>query len=157
MKWSICKIIKALFVFLVIIAPFALYVYQFRFVPISSDPNDWAAFGSYIGGVYSVIVAVLAVYLARALSKKDEVRAKQKKAIDAIYLQILKVHSDHVDTRSVDKIFKLLDANRLYLPDSIYNEVRGLADYFLEVKGGANIDYNKENRVKDLLKLQYNA
>ena len=105
-----------------------------------------------------MIVALLVVYIARDLTKKDEVTARRKKAVEVLHQQIIKVKSDRVDERSVHKIYNLLEENKLYLSDSLYNEVKNLADYFLEVKGGTSvIDITRENRVKEHLRMIYNA
>lgn len=151
-------IIKYILVSLTAIAPLACYVWQFRNNEISRNPNDWAIFGNYIGGVYSVIVALLVVYLARELSKKDEAAAKRKKAVEALHQQIVKVKTEKVDDRVVLKIYNLLEENKLYITDSLYNEVKKLADYYLEVKGGETAaDYQMEGRIKDHLRSIYNA
>lgn len=157
MSSKIKRIFKYMAVGLVALSPLACYVWQFRKSSISVDPNDWSAFGSYVGGVYSVIVALIVVYLARDLSKKDEVAAKRKKAVEVLYLQIIKVKTERVDERSVQRIYNLLEENKLYLSDSLYNEVKNLADYYLEVKGGKAIDYQMENRIKDHLRAIYNV
>lgn len=158
MNLKIRRTLKICLVGLVACLPLGWYVWQFRNCTISSDPNDWASFGSYVGGVYSVIVALLVVYIARDLTKKDEVTARRKKAVEVLYQQIIKVKSDRVDERSVHKIYNLLEDNKLYLSDRLYNEVKNLADYFLEVKGGTSVvDIAREDRVKEHLRMIYNA
>ena len=151
------KIIKSALICILAFVPLGLYVWQFHNSTLSSNPNDWASFGSYVGGVYSIIVALLVVYLARELSKKDEVAGKRKKAVEVLYQQIIKVNSEKVDERSVQRIYKLLEENKLYITDALFNEVKNLADYYLEVKGGGKVDYGRENRVKEHLRTIYNA
>ncbi len=155
---SKCKKVLKIIIGLLSCAPLVLYIWWFRNSSISADPNDWASFGSYVGGVYSVIVALLVVYIARDLTKKDEITAKRRKAVEALHQQIIKIASEKVDERSVHRIYNLLDENKLYLTDSLYDEVKKLADYFLEVKGGiSNIDSTFEGRVKEHLREIYNA
>ena len=158
MKLSVLTILKYLLIGAIALAPLAYYVFWFKDAPISNDPSDWASFGSYIGGLYSVLVAVLVVYLARELAKKDEVTSKKKSAIEALYQQILKIKNDRIDERSVNKVYHLLEENKLYITDAIYDEIKDLADYYLEVKSGDRaIDYKKENSVKEHLRAIYNA
>ena len=66
---------------LVVTMPLAVYVIHFYDYPISENPSDWADFGSYIGGIYSIIVAILVVYLTRDLSKKDAISIKLPRLI----------------------------------------------------------------------------
>lgn len=157
MRLGFHKIVKFIFVGILVLAPLGFYVWWFRGSSISNDPNDWASFGSYIGGLYSVLVTILVVYLARELSKKDQQASKKKASVEALYKQIIKIKNDHVDIRSVNKIYNLLDENKLYISDSIFDEVKDLADYYLEVKGGRPIDYKKEHSVKEHLRAIYNA
>lgn len=52
----------------VFIIPIGIYWLQFRTAGMSNDPEKWAQFGDYVGGVYSVLVTILAIYLARNLT-----------------------------------------------------------------------------------------
>ena len=151
------KWVKHLLIGIVAAVPLGFYIWWFRDASISNDPGDWAAFGSYIGGLYSVFVTVLVVYLARELSKKDDVTSKKKAAVEAIHQQILKIKNDRVDERAVNRLFHILEENKLYITDAIYDEVRNLADYYLMVKTGAPIDDKKEDSVKEHLRAIYNA
>ena len=146
MKLGFWRIVKFIIIGVIALIPLCFYIWWFRGASISNDPGDWASFGSYIGGLYSVFATILVVYLARELSKKDKVASKKKEAVEAIHQQIVKIKSDRVDERSVNKLFHLLDENKLYLTDSIYDEVKNLADYFLEVKTGRRaFDFKIEN------------
>ena len=152
------KYIKYFLIGVVALAPLGYYVWWFRDASISNDPGDWASFGSYIGGLYSILVAVLVVYLARELSIRDEVTSKKKAAIEALYQQIIKIKSDKVDTRLVNRVYHLLEENKLYITDAVYDEIKNLADYFLEVKSGDRaVDFKKEDLVKEHLRAIYNA
>ncbi len=157
MKLSVFRLLLYILLGAIALVPLGYYVWWFRDASISNDPSDWASFGSYIGGLYSVLVAVLVVYLARDLSKRDEVASKKKAAVEALYLQILKVKNDHIDIRSVSKIYNLLEENKLYITDTIYEEVKDLADYYQEVKSGRPVDFKKEDLVKEHLRAIYNA
>ena len=152
------KILLYMIIGIIILVPIGCYMVRFWNSTISLDPDDWGAFGSYVGGLYSVIVALLVVYVARDLAKKDEITTKRKKAVESLYMQIVKINSGRVDVRSVNKLFKLLDDNKLYITDSLYKEIEQLTNYYLEVKAGEkDIDYVKEKRVKDHLRSIYNG
>ena len=157
MKLIVCKHIKRAIVFLLGLFPLGIYTWQFRNSSISTDPADWASFGSYIGGIYSVLATILVFFLARSLAKRDKVIEKRKEVVEMIHQQILKINTDNVDERFINRLYRLLEDNKLYITDAIYEEVRALADYYLVVKSGGAVDFEKENSVKEHLRAIYNA
>lgn len=55
---------KNLFIILILIAfliPFGVYCYQFQ-VPLSTERDDWSAFGSYMSGTYGTLGFFLLIY-----------------------------------------------------------------------------------------------
>lgn len=54
--------------------PLITYILNFANYKISDDPEKWAFFGDYIGGVYSVVLTCILTYLMYQLNKKDEQR-----------------------------------------------------------------------------------
>lgn len=58
--------------------PLITYILNFANYKISDDPEKWAFFGDYIGGVYSVVLTCILTYLMYQLNKKDE-QIKEKK------------------------------------------------------------------------------
>lgn len=141
---------------LVCFVPLIAYIVNFWKSPISGNPDDWAAFGSYIGGVYSIIVGVLVIYLARIVDSRDKEKQKKKCAIENIYVQLQKIDSSKVDARQVNKLFRLIDENQLFISDKLAKTLTNLANYFLEVKSGTSqVNLERENDIKNKLKELY--
>lgn len=143
------------------IIPIGLYWLQFRCAGISQDPENWAQFGDYIGGVYSVLVTILAIYLARNLTLKDEVASKRRDAIDDIFQQIAKIEQckdANSKTNAVNKLLKLVHIHELHLSDSICNDIVRLADYYIgRIAGTVVEDIVLENCTKDKLRKVYHG
>ena len=148
-------LILRLLVGVILLLPIAADVYNFYDYPISKDPSDWTDFAGYIGGVYSVLIAIYVVYLARNLKQKDEVLNKRRKAVEEIYIQIQRINIKNIDLRSVNKIYNIVNKYRLYLPDKLCGSICELADHFQEVKAGTSLLDNKilsyvRNTLKDM-------
>jgi hypothetical protein len=138
------------------VAPIGIYIFYFWDHPISNNPTDWGVFGDFIGGVYSVIVTILAVYLARALTKRDHKREKQFKAAETLYNQITTIENNNYNRNSIEKLKRDIHSNELYLEPSITNDIIKLADQFLEQKDGTGIvEYEFRDYVMSQLKDLY--
>ena len=131
---------------LLMIIPVALYVIKFGGYKISDDPQDWGVFGDYIGGVYTVLVTLFAIYLTRNLEKRDAERAKAKAAVSAIYEQLAKINYQHVDLSSADKLLRLTKENELYLPQYLIEKLIELHDDYVEAKDEPN-KFNLQNEL----------
>ena len=152
------KIILTCFIFGILLCPLALYVFTFRDFEISKNPADWSDFGSYVGGVYSVLLTVFVVYLSRQLYKRDEIQSKRKKAVEEIYLQIAKIKIKKINVQHVNKIYSTALVNKLYITDETYNKVVKLADHYLEVAGDlCPLNTVLDTTVKNHLKSIYDA
>ncbi len=114
--------------------PVIAYIVNFWGTPISDDPTEWSEFGGYLGGVYSIIMALVVVYLTRTLAIHDEQASKRRKAIEEIYHQVIKIKRNNININSVNKIYTLLNQNKLYITEQSYKKITQLADYYLEVK-----------------------
>ncbi len=138
--------------------PLVVYVCYFGSYPISNDPNDWASFGSYMGGVYTVLVSFLAIYLTRHLEKKDAERNKAKTAIGTIHEQIARIDYQNVNMNSVKKLLRLIKENELYIPSALYEKLTDLYDDYVEAKEEpAKFNLQKEEGIKKQLKKLYDA
>lgn len=160
MKWIEKNILWLSIIALLI--PVGVYLFHFYGAGISDNPENWAQFGDYIGGTYSVLITILAIYLARNLSLKDEVASKKRDAIDDIFQQIAKIEqcSDaHTQTQAVNKLLRLIHLHQLHVSDIICEEVERLADYYLErIAGTAVENHELEEGVKNkLMKAYYGA
>ena len=149
---------KKIIFILVLIAPLLLYFIQFRHCDISNDPSDWADFGSYIGGVYTLLVTFLAIYLTRHLEKKDVEWKKTKIAVGELYEQINNIDCRNVDLRSVNKLLRMVNRYQLYIPTDVYNNLINLRDDYVVAKTSPeSFDIKKEQQIKDRLKRLYDA
>ena len=143
---------------LVIVAPMVLYIINFGRSGISGDPANWGAFGDYVGGIYSVLVTVLVIYLARMLNRKDTMRREKQEAAVEVYKQIQKINNQNVDLRSVNKLLRDIESNSIYFSDDLTERLTNLFDYFTQLKAGTtNIDEGKEQRVLTELKRIYES
>lgn len=115
--------------------PLLLYICNFGMNGISDDLEDWANFGDYIGGVYSIVVTFLVLFLARNLERKDKRREKRQEAIDEIYSQFTKMQNcpSHKLAQSVNKFFRKIEQYRLCLTDDQFCKMQGFGNYFLNV------------------------
>lgn len=145
--WCSTHIIVLLIIVMCI--PILAYVCQFGCNGISENVSDWANFGDYIGGVYSVLVTVLAIYLAQELNHRDKLKENRHCAISQIHAQFLKIMHCPVSTmaKSVNKFFKLIEENRFYLSEEQSQKLQAFGNYYLEHSNPNNRDANAENEM----------
>lgn len=143
---------------MLITTPMLLYLLQFGKAGISGDPANWGAFGDYVGGIYSVMVTVIVIYLARMLDKNEAKRVKKQEAAEHLYKQIQKIDNRNVDMRSVNKFLRDIDINSLYFSDDLKDRLTNLYDYFVKLnEGTTNINEEKEQRILMELKRIYES
>lgn len=148
---------KIIFV-LVLIAPILIYYIQFHQCPISNNPSDWADFGSYLGGVYTLLVTFLAIYLTRHLEKKDVEWKKSKTAVGELFEQINRINYRSVDLRSVNKLLNMVNQYQLYIPTDVYDNLVNLRDDYVVAKTAPeSFDIKKEQQIKNRLKRLYDS
>lgn len=148
------KILGWIIILIVFLIPLTVYFYQFHY--LSDDPNDWGAFGAYVGGVYSVFVAIFVIMLTRSLEKKDQIQKDKQATAKALYKQIVEV-KETMKQNSIDKLVKDINASELYLPEKLIKKLRALYDSFVESKANsAGADYNQVSDVLGDLKDIYN-
>lgn len=159
--WSaLCRMTtwKKIALIFLFIAPVIVYAWKFRDCSISDNPSDWADFGSYIGGIYTVVVTIFAIYLTRHLENKDMERKKAKEAIGSIFEQISKIDSSNVNMNMVNKLLRLINQNELYLPRYMYDGLVDLHDdYVVANEEPQKFDLQKEKKVKQQLKRLYDS
>ena len=141
------------FLSIVMCIPILAYVCQFGCNGISDNVSDLANFGDYIGGVYSVLVTVLAIYLAQELNHREKLKENRNYAISQIHAQFLKITHCPVLTmaKSVNKFFKLIEENRFYLSDEQSQKLQAFGNYFLEHPNSNNRDANAENEMLEYI------
>ena len=151
-------LLRGLGLFFLFFIPILPYVIKFRDYSISDNPKDWADFGSYIGGVYTLYVSVFAIFLTRHLNKKDAEWKKAKSAIGAIYDQMLLIDVSRIDFRNVSKFINLVHKNQLYIPSDLYTKLLELHDNYVEAKSNpSGFDKKLENKIKMRLKRLYDV
>jgi hypothetical protein len=134
------------------IIPVIAYIIRFYSYGFSKDPTDWGTFGDYIGGVYSVILSIIAIYVTYMISEREDKAKEKRKILTELYKVIISIRSEEVDLQKVNKIVSTADANQLILPKVIYAEVIRYSDYLKEIYGKpANINLQTEKRMKDVL------
>ena len=112
------------------IIPLVFYFCKFHSYNLSDDPADWGVFGDYIGGVYSVLIAILVVYITRNLNKRDEEKRLKKEALREVYMQITKIQMNQtVNQNKLTKLFRLIEESKLFIDDDFYDRLKKLANY----------------------------
>ncbi len=161
---SICELVKKASTWkkigflIVLLAPILLYCIHFRGYSISNDPSDWADFGSYLGGVYTLLVTFLAIYLTRHLEHKDLEWKKSKTAVGELYEQISIIDYKNVDLRSAKKLLRMANQYQLYIPTDVYGNLVNLYDDYIEAKTNPDsFDIEKEQMIKNRLKRLYDS
>lgn len=135
--WSaITNWMRSHFLLVLIVAavlPILIYVLKFHDYKLSNDPADWGVFGDYIGGVYSVLIALLVVYITRNLSRHDEEKRLKKEALREVYKQITNIQQKQtVDQRKLPKLYKLIEDSKLFIDNDFYERLKALANEFVE-------------------------
>ena len=144
---------KWILAILVLAAPLLVYVIWFGGYSISKDPEDWANFGNYIGGIYTVLVTLFAIYLTRHLDKRDVERNKAKSAFGELYQQICKINYQQVDMRSVKRLLRLANEYELYIPNDVFVKLTELYDDYVVAKDNPeSFQIDKEVQLKTRLK-----
>jgi hypothetical protein len=134
--------------FLLGLVPIAFYVIKFWDNKISSDPSDWAAFGDYIGGIYTLLIPILLYILTNQVKIKYKVELRNKKAIYDIISQVKFLRRSKNRTQSVSKLTRLIYLNQNLLGYQLVEKLNCLADQYLP---SDNIEVNS-NLEKDILK-----
>lgn len=141
-----------LLLFLVAMIPIIVYVWHFHGLKISDNPADWGVFGDYIGGVYSILIAILVVYISRNLDRRDEEEKRKQEALRKIHNQISSIRQKpKVNLQKLTKLFRLIDESKLYIDEDLYDELIKLANYL----GEKGRNRSMELEVMDALKDEY--
>ena len=149
---------KWILAILFLAAPLLIYVFKFGTYSISNDPADWALFGNYIGGIYTVLVTLFAIYLTRHLDKRDVEKKKAKIAIGELYEQICKIDYQQIDMRSVKRLLRLTHEYELYIPNDVYTKLTELYDDYVVAKDNPeSFQLQKEVQLKSRLKKLYDS
>lgn len=136
-----------------IVLPLLFYWLNFGKFGISKSAENWGAFGDYIGGCCSLILAFIALVITRKMDKKDRKDKKKEEAVEEIYGQIQKIRSNDYDARFVNKLRRDTEKHRLYLSEDLYSTLMRLSDYFLQVKDGVK-DVNPDREEEIILRLK---
>lgn len=116
------------------IIPLLAYCCQFGGTDshLSDDPEDWAFFGDYIGGVYSVILTCLLTYLTYFLQKRGTLSKSRKDVIRELFSQINALNSvEKPDVSAVNNFTKLvIDSEILFYNEKEYMILLVITDYY---------------------------
>lgn len=149
---------KWILAILILVAPLLVYVIWFGGYSISNDPVDWANFGNYIGGIYTVLVTLFAIYLTRHLDKRDLEKKKAKSAFGELFQQICKIDYQQVDMRSVKRLLRLTHEYELYIPTDVFVKLTELFDDYVVAKDNPeSFQLEKEVQLKTRLKRLYDS
>lgn len=145
---------------LIAIIPIIIYIVNFNSHTISDDPEKWAFFGDYIGGVYSVVLTCLITYLMYKLNKVDETNKEKKELIKSLYLKINEFNLFPLNNQDeINKYLLLVYNSELVLDDNnLFNKLISMYDYYLGLcNNTCTKDFNKEEEIINILKKKYNG
>lgn len=152
----IWKWIKWPTVILVFISPVLFYYLAFHDYPISRNPEDWASFGGYIGGIYSVFVTILVIFLSRLLEKSDDKQKNKALIAKELFEQINKIYHSN-NQLSINKFVKDIERGELFLPDGLIRMLKNLLDSFQSAHdSNGTVDMELKKNVLQRLKDVYN-
>jgi hypothetical protein len=114
MKTSLQKLLLLVLAYLVLFLPIIIYVYQFSFT-LSTDHQRWAEFGSVMSGIYSPIIAFVALFVLIGQSKAQT--SMNKHHYDQTYIQENRKDLDYY----INKLENYLDQS--------YDEKSTIAQY----------------------------
>lgn len=126
---------------------------------ISNDPEKWAFFGDYIGGVYSVVLTCLLTYWMYKLNKVDEINKEKKELIKNLYLKINEFNLFPPNQDEINKYLLLVYNSELVLNDNnLFNKLISMHDYYLGLcNNTCTKDFYKETEIMNILKNKYNG
>lgn len=134
------------------IVPILIYVIRFHSYNFSKDPADWGTFGDYIGGVYSVLLSIIAIYVTYMISNREDKAKEKRKVITELYKQVSKIKSEDVDLIRVNNIVSLTESQKHLLPKVLYTDIIKYSDYLKEIYNQpGRINISKEKRIKEEL------
>ena len=141
---------------IVFFSPIVFYILQFWQLDISKDPNDWAVFGNYIGGIYSIFSSIVIFILGYKMTKVDEENNKRKKAVGLILEQIGKIKNSKNKVESITKLQNLIISHRVFVSDNLFYKLRAYADNYLSsLKNEQELNISLEEEVTRGLKKIY--
>nr|DAP58751.1 MAG TPA: hypothetical protein [Caudoviricetes sp.] len=137
--------------------PIVVYLLNFMGHAISNNPENWAFFGDYIGGVYSVVLTCVLTFLMYQLNKKDEYNRERLCIIKDLYSNIRKFENTNpLRIAEVNSFTNKIIDNELILPSNIFEKLIEFSDYYKGIANNNNRDVQKESEIKKLLKEYYN-
>lgn len=142
----------------VLIFPLFMYFRQFSKNGLSNDTEEWSRFGDYIGGVYSGIIALVAIFITYSLEKgrsKSDILHKRAESLISIILHMKKRNFTNSDCTSFQE---QIGVAKLDLPNLLVDKLTSLADnYLLYLYQHENVDVDLENSILEELKTIYHG
>lgn len=140
------------------ILPVIIYVWHFRNHVLSDSPEDWGMFGDYIGGVYSVLVALIVLYLSHQLEKNRGRDASIKEHAETLFRQIGVIKNNNYNLKSCSKLLTQVNNAKLYLQPRICEMVESLANNYMSHRNdGTQLNQKLEqDTIKELKRIYGN-
>lgn len=153
MKYKTKRKLVVGLIILILVLPISYYCYNFRQCSISKNPEYWAFFGDYIGGVYSVILTMTLFYISYLLNKQEVGYRKLSNAVKEIFDLIPSTNSRKIDIKKINKLNRLIDMYENILPRNIYEDLIDISNYYREVENNPlRRDKHREEDIMDALK-----
>lgn len=136
-----------------------MYYHQFGGNGLSKDTEEWSRFGDYIGGVYSGIIAIVAIFITYFLDKGRIRLNFQRNRSEKLMLAILHMKKRaNITNEDCTKFQELIGLAKLDLPELLVDKLASLADdYLLYLYQNEHIDADLEDAVLSELKAIYHG
>lgn len=140
--------ILSIAIFLITLIPIAIYLKVFRY-GLSKDNADWAAFGSYIGGVYGPIFSLVSIFIL--IYTLREMRKTQLQDKNHFEIQL----DEQRKQRNIDDIVMLTNMIRQAIDNNpIINDIKKYPNTVCDMVRYDTVKYPPNNE-EDMWNLAY--
>lgn len=142
----------------VLVFPLFMYFYQFSENGLSKDTEEWARFGDYIGGIYSGIIALVAIFITYSLEKSRSKSNILHKRAEALFSTILHMKKRNFTNNDCTALQEQIGVAKLDLPQLLVDKLTSLADnYLLYLYQHEKVDDVLEDSILEELKSIYHG
>lgn len=122
---------KEIILFIVFLFPAGAYFWKFGGNGLG-DTEQWALFGDYIGGVYSVLMALVVIFISQKIEINKSRNEKKRKLAEDIFNQIATIKQRY-NANSINKLIRLANQSKLYFTPYDSSMIEELGNHFLRV------------------------
>lgn len=152
--------VKIILIVILGFMPLGFYCYKFGGVNshLSDNPEHWAFFGDYIGGVYSVILTCILTYLTFYLQKKGSISKSRKEVIRELFSRVNQLNrTNKLRIKDLNSFTNfIIDSEILFQNEEEYKVFIIISDYYKAVSTNGCRNPDKELLIKNKIIKMYN-